>query len=346
MRINDFLLIFRLYFIAEMTTLGNVSTTLPIEFFLKPAAGVRIGRVGVIPFAYNEKGQVVLLTGLKTSTFAFSDFGGGCKKHEVPFEALQREVQEESGGLFEYDITTSTSHMLAYRTRCTHEEDWWVEFLVQIAYDPRLPQRFNGGDGEHSRVEWINLLTYRGVVDATIKPFITTLRKLITEKIGSVVVNNMTHLFFWETSSPGSQWHKSPFTVDGDKYFCAEQYMMAGKARLFKDEEVRAEILKAKNARTIKELGRKVKNFDEAVWVAHRYDIVKRGNVAKFSQNEHLKKWLLETGTVQLIEAAPADKIYGIGLNAEDAARTPQEQWPGLNLLGKALMEVRAELGN
>ena len=35
--------------------------------------------------------------------------------------------------------------------------------------------------------------------------------------------------FFW--SGPFSQWHPSPFIIDGVTYNCAEQYMMAEKAR-------------------------------------------------------------------------------------------------------------------
>ena len=42
-----------------------------------------------------------------------------------------------------------------------------------------------------------------------------------------------------------SQWFPSPFLYDGRQYSCAEQWMMAEKARLFGDEETRARIFQA-----------------------------------------------------------------------------------------------------
>ena len=58
-----------------------------------------------------------------------------------------------------------------------------------------------------------------------------------------------------------------------------------------------------------------------------------------------LKKELLSTGNCVLAEASPYDDIFGIKLNEDEATSMEPEQWPGRNLLGKALMEVRAELG-
>ena len=56
--------------------------------------------------------------------------------------------------------------------------------------------------------------------------------------------------FFW--SGPFSQWHKSNFTVDGVLYNCAEQYMMASKARLFNDEQTLSLIMKEKRHKSKK----------------------------------------------------------------------------------------------
>jgi len=44
------------------------------------------------------------------------------------------------------------------------------------------------------------------------------------------------------------------------------------------------------------------------------------------------------------VEASPKDKIWGIGLGAKSAVEKGEEAWKGLNLLGKALMEVREML--
>ena len=42
--------------------------------------------------------------------------------------------------------------------------------------------------------------------------------------------------------------------------------------------------------------------------------------------------------------AHPARSIWGVGLSVEQARTIPQADWPGTNLLGKALTVVRDEL--
>ena len=84
--------------------------------------------------------------------------------------------------------------------------------------------------------------------------------------------------------------------------------------------------------------------FDDAAWDKARYEVLKTGLRAKFTQNEQLKRALLATGCSILAEASPYDGLFGIGLSAEAAASVKPDQWPGRNLLGKALMEIRAEL--
>ena len=74
--------------------------------------------------------------------------------------------------------------------------------------------------------------------------------------------------------------------------------------------------------------------------------IVYEGLVAKFSQNEDLKKRLLDTGNDILAECAVKDRVWGIGLSKNDPDRHDISKWKGQNLLGYALMMVRAKLSN
>lgn len=141
-----------------------------------------------------------------------------------------------------------------------------------------------------------------------------------------------------------SQWWTAPFTLDGVRYPTAEHYMMAEKARLFGDDETRRRVLQAPHPGAAKKLGRQVNPFDEAAWQAARVEIVIRGNTAKFEQNDPLKAYLLGTKERVLVEASPVDRIWGIGLAADDPRAEDPEQWRGLNLLGFALMEVRSRL--
>ena len=76
------------------------------------------------------------------------------------------------------------------------------------------------------------------------------------------------------TKSCLSQWWMEDFYTTADSYLYAEQYMMAGKAQLFGDEEKRKEILACSDPKQIKALGRKVRGFDQKVWDKFKYAIV------------------------------------------------------------------------
>ncbi len=141
-----------------------------------------------------------------------------------------------------------------------------------------------------------------------------------------------------------SQWFASGFELEGIHYPSAEHFMMAGKALLFDDRETHSRILKAVTPADVKQLGREVRGFDDARWTEARFEIVVRGNLAKFSQHPALGEYLLSTTDQVLVEASPVDRIWGIGLAAEDPKASRPEQWRGLNLLGYALMEVRERL--
>ncbi len=138
------------------------------------------------------------------------------------------------------------------------------------------------------------------------------------------------YLFFWGHQIKGnavskscfSQWYTSPFNDGENRFATAEHYMMHGKAKLFGDTDAMEKALQAKNPGAVK------------------------ANLAKFSSNDELKAFLINTGKRVLVEASLVDKIWGIGLAEDnDAAQNPN-LWKGENLLGFALMEVREQLQN
>ncbi|KAI1739571.1 hypothetical protein F4680DRAFT_422006 [Xylaria scruposa] len=178
-----------------------------------------------------------------------------------------------------------------------------------------------------------------------------------------------------------SQWYASAPFGDRDPssskiYATAEHYMMHHKALLFGDAEIAEAILAvpAPSPKEVRSLGRAVRNFDQAVWERERVRIVREGSWCKFNlpvekedgksegkEGERERAWslgdgrdapvmraasfrdvLLATGTRELVEASPFDRIWGIGFGAKDAGNR-RGKW-GLNLLGRCLMEVREEL--
>jgi ribA/ribD-fused uncharacterized protein len=161
------------------------------------------------------------------------------------------------------------------------------------------------------------------------------------------------YLFFWGhrarpdgTLGPSclSQWWPAPFEADGVRFSSAEHYMMWRKARLFGDEDTAARILEAGHPNQAKALGRTIAGFDEETWSRERFAIVTAASRAKFDAHDDLRAFLLGTGARVLVEASPLDRIWGIGLAADDKAAGNPELWRGLNLLGFALMRARAEL--
>jgi ribA/ribD-fused uncharacterized protein len=163
-----------------------------------------------------------------------------------------------------------------------------------------------------------------------------------------------TYRYFWgHTPRPDgalsdavfSQWWLSLFEEGGQRYSSAEQFMMAGKARLFGDDATLAKILAAHEPSIIKRLGREVRGFDEDAWKRARSELVTRGNVAKFGADPALRAYLRATGDAILVEASPSDVIWGIGLAQDDARAADPRRWRGLNLLGFALVAAREALG-
>ena len=68
-------------------------------------------------------------------------------------------------------------------------------------------------------------------------------------------------------------------------------------------------------------------------WQKVKIDVMRKVLAAKFRQDEDLRKSLCKTGTAQLVEASPKDAFWGYGPDGK-----------GKNMLGKLLMELRAEL--
>ena len=140
---------------------------------------------------------------------------------------------------------------------------------------------------------------------------------------------------------PFSQWAACAFTIDGIEYSCAEKYMMAAKASLFGDDEALAAIMESDSPREQKAWGRKVKGFNPDVWNAVAKDVVFRANMAKFTQNRDMWKYMVLTGNDILVEASPTDRVWGVGISEDDPRIYNQDEWQGTNWLGEVLMEVR-----
>ena len=152
-------------------------------------------------------------------------------------------------------------------------------------------------------------------------------------------MNNYT--YFWNGCF--SSWHIAPIKIRGYDFNCCEQYFMACKASMSGDGETAQWICQADDPRDQKKLGREVRGFNPVAWNSVSRDIMFRAHWAKFTQHEQLRKVLLDTQG-ELVEASPYDKIWGIGLGAEDPRAKDKSQWLGTNWLGEILTEIRDNL--
>lgn len=154
-----------------------------------------------------------------------------------------------------------------------------------------------------------------------------------------------THIYFYSGKEIYSNWYSSPaqfFDKSSWLVFAnTEQHFMWSKATFFGDSETACKIAKETDARSVKEYGREVKDYDEKKWECVRLGFMTYANYLKFSQNELFKDQLLSTDNKILVEASRTDKIWGVGLTEDDPLILDEKNWKGRNLLGVALMNVR-----
>lgn len=164
-------------------------------------------------------------------------------------------------------------------------------------------------------------------------------------------------LFYGADESKGeyrfmSNMFVAPFEIDGMTFPTVEHYFQWSKAVLFegKDSESAKKMMKAPRnkefteAKSVKSLGKKVKDFSDAKWDDVKMAVMEKAVRAKFVNPKHeLLPKLLATGDREIGEANPRDKFWGIGTSADTADAKNPKKWKGQNQLGKMLMKLRNE---
>ena len=152
--------------------------------------------------------------------------------------------------------------------------------------------------------------------------------------------HNDDKILFLGKESILSNFHVAPFQVGLSDYEHNEMYIQKCKAEHYGQEELAIKICMEKDPAICKRLGGRVK-CDKKDWHQVAGKIAYTGALAKFSQNAHLLKGLLNTGNKTLAEAT-RDTWWGIGKTMSDP--TAFEDWSGENIMGNILMKVRDEL--
>jgi ribA/ribD-fused uncharacterized protein len=156
-------------------------------------------------------------------------------------------------------------------------------------------------------------------------------------------------LFFGADEGKGewrvfSNMYEAPFQVDSITFPTVEHYFQWSKAKQFGDGAIAEKILKTPSPKAVKALGRKVKDFVKEEWNKTKDGIMRIAVKAKFVQHPELKTKLMETGVRPIGEASARDKYWGIGTSVDTSKANDPTKWPGKNVLGRMLGELRTEL--
>lgn len=128
-----------------------------------------------------------------------------------------------------------------------------------------------------------------------------------------------------------SNFHPAPIELDGRRWPTTEHYFQAAKFPGSPHAEL---IRQAPTPDLAKQLGGDRTAPLRADWLAVRDEVMRTALRAKFTQHNHLRALLLDTGDARLVEHTARDRYWGDGGDGS-----------GVNRLGLLLMQVRAELG-
>ena len=134
-----------------------------------------------------------------------------------------------------------------------------------------------------------------------------------------------------------------PVTIDGINYSCNEKYIQQQKALLFGDERKAKLIMEATEPKEIKELGKRIKGYNDSAWKAQAPSVIMTCNRQKVYDYPEVREYLTKTGNRKLGEATP-DPFFGIGIHIGDVAVFNPAEWPGRNIMGTVLTELRSEI--
>jgi len=142
--------------------------------------------------------------------------------------------------------------------------------------------------------------------------------------------NKLLFYHEWEEYGELSNYYVRDMIVDGVTWASNEHYYQSQKTL---DPQYAQLIHDAPTPDDAKNLGNAPECVYRPDWDTWKIIAMRKGLFAKFTQNEDLKKLLLDTGDKELHENSMRDYYWGVGADGT-----------GLTMLGKLLMALREEL--
>ncbi len=154
-----------------------------------------------------------------------------------------------------------------------------------------------------------------------------------------------THTGFFTGASPLSNFHKCSFTDrEGMTWSSVEQYYQYQKCMHHAQSVKARQVLESDEPSRCAFIGKQVHVTDQKNWEDKSKEIMYEGCLYKFTQNDRMKSFLLDTKETELVEANPGDVFWSVGLGIKDPNLFDASKWKGSNVLGKTLKKVRDQL--
>ena len=153
--------------------------------------------------------------------------------------------------------------------------------------------------------------------------------------------SNDTHIVFSGELSPYSNFHHSPFIINGQQFHSSEQWVQYQKALTFGDSFTANQILQCETPLDCKKLGYNINGVDKDKWASVGYEICFDGIREKFIQNPPLS--MLKMTTPKILAEATPDRLWGTGVKLQDTCALDTSKWSGPGWLSRMLHTIRGE---
>ncbi len=151
-------------------------------------------------------------------------------------------------------------------------------------------------------------------------------------------------VFFYNRSSPLSNFFPAKLNINGTDFCCSEQFYQLCKAEEARDDDAAQRIMMSSDPAEMYRVAQNIKADPNRWTEGRRLDVMRRALMAKFQQNDYLRAILVSTDGKTLVEASPVDDFWGASMGLKELMQSPNPSFTGRNELGKLLMEVRNDL--
>ena len=152
--------------------------------------------------------------------------------------------------------------------------------------------------------------------------------------------DNHEYIAFHGEHSPWSNFHPSPFVIDGQCYRSTQQWIQFSKAMLFGESSTANKMLQADSLHECKHLSYQMNGVNNEKWRADGFELCLKGVEAKFKQNKELWSMLKMTEPKILVEAS-TDRLWGTGISLKDTHVLDSKRWYRKGSLSDMLHTVR-----